>query len=52
MVEKMYYIVQALAQPAQIQEDLYPYFVEVADELAIDWEEVTNDENFSKYIKH
>ena len=37
--KKIKWILQALAQPAHIQISLFPNFVNVADELALEWGE-------------
>jgi hypothetical protein len=39
MLDRMMWCTQALAQPAETQISLFPAFVEVADELALSWEE-------------
>ena len=36
---RLEWAVSALSQPYEIQEQLFPEFVEVADELALNWEE-------------
>lgn len=38
MLERLKWSVLALAQPAELQEGLFPKFVAVADELALAWE--------------
>lgn len=43
MLEKIKQSTQALAQSAHIQVDLFPDFVEVADELALCWEEALKE---------
>lgn len=54
MSDKIKWAVQALAQPAEIQIGLFPDFVNVADELALTWEEalgeITENDNFSDDI--
>lgn len=45
---KIKWISQAIAQPCEVQKSLFPDFVNVADELAIEWEtalEELNDHN-------
>lgn len=44
-MEKLEWAARALAQPHDVQVSLFPYFVEVADELGLNW-----DEAFRKYI--
>jgi hypothetical protein len=39
MMKKLEWAARALAQPHDVQESLFPDFVEVADELALSWEE-------------
>ncbi len=39
MLEKLKWSVLALAQEAEVQRSLFPEFVVVADELALEWEE-------------
>jgi hypothetical protein len=41
ILEKLKYCAQAIAQPTQIQVTLFPSFVIIADQLALDWEEAT-----------
>jgi len=43
MLEKLKWSVQAIAQPSAVQIQLFPEFVEVADELALRWEEAIQD---------
>lgn len=38
-MSRLEWIVRALSQPHDVQERLFPNFVEVADELALNWEE-------------
>ena len=50
LLERLKWSVLALAQPADIQESLFPDFVLVADELALNWEQaldVLNSEDAS-----
>ena len=47
--KKFEWSLKALAQPAKIQVALFPSFVNVADELALCWEEVIDDEDFSGF---
>lgn len=37
-MNKIKWVTQAIAQPCKIQKSLFPDFVNVADELAVDWE--------------
>lgn len=37
-MERIKWITQAIAQPCEVQKGLFPSFVNVADELAIEWE--------------
>lgn len=39
MLERMMWFAQAISQPDNIQVRLFPEFVEVADELALGWEQ-------------
>lgn len=51
MLDKIKWAVQALAQPVEIQIGLFPDFVNVADELALTWEEAVYDlEEYSKFL--
>jgi hypothetical protein len=43
MLEKMKLAVQSIALPSHAQISLFPDFVEVADELALSWEESLNE---------
>ncbi|MET1257424.1 hypothetical protein [Aliikangiella maris] len=45
--EKMAWALQALAQPSEQQLNLFPDFANAADELALSWEEVIEDEDLS-----
>ncbi|QXH40982.1 hypothetical protein [Pseudomonas sessilinigenes] len=46
MLSKLKWIIQALAVPAAEQVRLFPGFVNVADELALIWEEVLDGREF------
>ncbi|GKX61437.1 hypothetical protein [Pragia fontium] len=37
-MNKIKWVTQAIAQPCEIQKGLFPDFVNVADELAVEWE--------------
>jgi hypothetical protein len=43
MLEKMKLAVQSIALPSNAQISLFPDFVEVADDLALSWEESMNE---------
>lgn len=43
MLERLRWSAQAIAQPSTVQIELFPEFVEVADELALVWEEAIQD---------
>ena len=50
MHKKFYHAVQVLAQPPNVQEALFPDFVEVPDELALNWEEALRDKSFGAFF--
>ncbi|MTW14585.1 hypothetical protein GM658_28655 [Pseudoduganella eburnea] len=43
MLERLRWSAQSIAQPSAVQIALFPEFVEVADELALGWEEAIHD---------
>jgi hypothetical protein len=43
MIEQLKWIIQAMAQPYDIQKQMFPEFVNVADELALEWEAVLDE---------
>lgn len=42
-MDKIKWITQAIAQPSHIQKSLFPDFVNVADQLAVEWEVAFNE---------
>ena len=46
-MNKIMWITQVIAQPCEIQKGLFPNFVNVADELAIEWEMALDELNDS-----
>ncbi|XKM14527.1 hypothetical protein RCS94_04955 [Orbaceae bacterium ac157xtp] len=52
-MNKIKWVTQAIAQPCEIQKSLFPDFVNVADELAVEWEialDELDDSNFLSSI--
>jgi hypothetical protein len=45
-MERLKFAVQAITQPFEIQKQLFPEFVCVADELALEWEMAMDDLRF------
>ena len=50
-MEEFYRVVQALAQSPDVQSNLFPDFVNVADELVLDWGDVVESEYFLQIKK-